>query len=218
MTIKVITVQEDILRANEEIAKQNEALLKDKKVFMINIMASPGAGKTSILLKTIEGMREKTRIGVIEGDVASTVDSEKISQQSIPVLQINTQGGCHLDANMLEHALSGMPLDEIDLLFIENVGNLICPVGFALGEKKKVMIASTPEGHDKPYKYPAMFAEVDVVLVNKVDLAPMLDFDMDEFISAIKGLNPDVEIFQVSARTGEGMEQWYAWLDNQLSA
>ena len=148
--------------------------------------------------------------------MASSVDAEKIGEKSVPVIQINTAGGCHLEANQIELALKNLPVDELDLVFVENVGNLICPAGFALGEQKKVMILSTPEGHDKPYKYPSMFCEVDVVLVNKMDLAPLLDFDMEEFIGAVKGLNPDVEIIQVSAKTGDGLDRWYAWLGEQL--
>lgn len=217
MAIKVLTIQEDVLGANEEKARLNEKFLNGKGILMVNIMASPGAGKTSLLLKTIDAMRNRAKIGVIEGDIASTIDSEKIAGRSIPVIQINTAGGCHLDARMIEQAFSNMPLDDIDLLFIENVGNLICPAEFDLGEQKKAMILSLPEGHDKPYKYPLMFTEVDIVLVNKIDLAPFLDFNMEEFISAVKGLNPDVLIYQVSTKTGEGLESWYTWLEKELN-
>ncbi|UCD08548.1 MAG: hydrogenase nickel incorporation protein HypB [Dehalococcoidales bacterium] len=216
MAVKVLTIKEDILVANDVRAKENNDLLEKKNILMINIMSSPGAGKTTLLLKTIEDMKEKTRIGVIEGDVASSVDADKINEQSIPVVQINTAGGCHLDANQVSQGLNNLPLDDIDLLFIENVGNLICTAEFALGEQKKVMILSLPEGHDKPYKYPIMFTEVDVVLVSKNDLAPLLDFNMDEFVSTVKGLNEKTEIFPISAKTGEGIEAWYSWLINQL--
>jgi len=218
MAIKVLTIQEDILGANDEKAKENEDFLNKSGILMVNIMSSPGAGKTSLILHTIENLKDKARIGVIEGDVASTIDAEKVSEQSIPVLQINTAGGCHLDAYMIEKALKNMPLDDINLLIIENVGNLICPAEFALGEQIKVMLLSLPEGHDKPLKYPLMFTEADVVLINKVDLAPLLDFDTDSFIKAVKGLNPDVKIFQVSCKTGEGMEGWYSWLENQIKS
>ena len=216
MAIKILSVHEDILSANDTKAKENLEFLTLKGILMINIMASPGSGKTSILLNTIDGLAGKANIGVIEGDVASSVDAEKISEKSVPVVQINTAGGCHLEANQVELALKNLPVDELDLIFIENVGNLICPAGFALGEQKRVMILSTPEGHDKPYKYPNMFLDVDVVLVNKIDLSPLLDFDMEEFISAVKGLNPDVEILQVSAKTGDGMDKWHDWLEKQL--
>ncbi len=216
MAIKVLTIKEDILVANDVMAKENCDLLDKNNVLMVNIMSSPGAGKTTLLLKTIEDMKDKARIGVIEGDVASSVDAEKINEQSIPVVQINTAGGCHLDANQVKQGLENLPLNEIDLLFVENVGNLICTAEFNLGEQKKVMILSLPEGHDKPYKYPIMFTEVDVVLVSKIDLAPLLDFDMDEFTGAVKGLNEKAEIIPVSAKTGEGMDAWYSWLEQQL--
>ena len=216
MAVKVLTIKEDILVANDIKAKENNDLLEKKNILMINIMSSPGAGKTTLLLKTIANMKNKTRIGVIEGDVASSVDADKINEQSIPVVQINTAGGCHLDANQVSQGMNNLPLDEIDLLFIENVGNLICTAEFNLGEQKKVMILSLPEGHDKPYKYPIMFTEVDVVLVSKNDLAPLLDFDMEEFVSAVKGLNEKTEIFPISAKTGEGMDAWYSWLEKQL--
>jgi hydrogenase nickel incorporation protein HypB len=218
MAIKVLTIQEDILGANDEKAKENGVFLDKKGILMVNIMSSPGAGKTSLLLKTVENLKSKTRIGVIEGDVASTIDAEKVSEQEVPVLQINTAGGCHLDANMIEQALKNMPLDDIDLLLIENVGNLICPAEFALGEQRKAMLLSLPEGDDKPYKYPLMFTEADVVLVNKIDLAPLLEFDMDSFMKAVKGLNSKVRIFQISCKTGKGMDEWYSWLEGELKS
>jgi hydrogenase nickel incorporation protein HypB len=216
MAIKVLTIQEDILEANDEKAKANTELLNSKNVLMVNIMSSPGAGKTTLLLKTIDDMKDKVKIAVIEGDVASTVDADKINEKSVPVIQINTEGGCHLDANQIKHGLDNLPLDEIELLLVENVGNLICTAEFTLGEQKSVMILSMPEGHDKPYKYPLMFTEVDAVLVSKTDLAPLMDFDMEEFASAVKGLNPNAEIIPVSAKTGEGMEAWYKWLEKQM--
>ena len=216
MAVKVLTIKEDILVANDVKAKENYDLLEKKNILMINIMSSPGAGKTTMLLKTIENMKDKTRIGVIEGDIASSVDADKINEESIPVVQINTAGGCHLDANQVNQGMNNLPLEEIDLLFIENVGNLICTAEFNLGEQKKVMILSLPEGHDKPYKYPIMFTEVDVVLVSKTDLASLLDFDMDEFVTAVKGLNQKTEIFPISAKTGEGMDNWYDWLKTQV--
>jgi hydrogenase nickel incorporation protein HypB len=216
MAVKVLTIKEDILVANDVRAKENNDLLEKRNILMINIMSSPGAGKTTMLLKTIDDMTDKARIGVIEGDVASSVDADKINERSIPLVQINTAGGCHLDANQVNQGLNNLPLDDIDLLFVENVGNLICTAEFNLGEQKKVMILSLPEGHDKPYKYPIMFTEVDVVLVSKNDLAPLLDFDMDEFVNAVKGLNEKTEIYPISAKTGEGMDSWYLWLEKQL--
>jgi len=216
MTVKVITVGEKILGANEEKAKVNKKRLDKFGILTINIMSSPGAGKTSLILSTIKHLREKTRIAVIEGDVASSIDAEKVNALGIPVVQINTAGGCHLDANMVESGLNSLPLEDTDLLFIENVGNLICPNNYALGEDIKLMIASLPEGDDKPYKYPAMFADTDVVLLNKTDLEPYLDFNIDAFKKVVTGLNPDVIIFPVSCKTGAGLEVWFSWLESAL--
>ena len=218
MTIKVITVGEDILTANEERAQSNRSRLGKHNILAINIMSSPGAGKTSLILRTINHLRSKARVAVIEGDVASSVDAEKVQEQGVAVIQINTAGGCHLDANMIESALNNLPLEDADLLLIENVGNLICPVGFALGEHRRIMISSLPEGDDKPYKYPAMFADTDVVLLNKIDLQPHLDFNIDVFQKTVTGLNPKVRIFPVSCRTGEGLESWFTWLEAEIQA
>jgi hydrogenase nickel incorporation protein HypB len=214
MAVKVIKVGEDILGANEEKAKANKRRLDSHGILTINIMSSPGAGKTSLILNTINSMKEKVRIAVIEGDVASSVDAEKINEMGIPVVQINTAGGCHLDANMVGSALNGLPLEAADLLLIENVGNLICPNAFVLGEDRRIMIASLPEGDDKPLKYPAMFADSDVVLLNKIDLQPYLDFNTEVFKKMVTGLNPDVVIFPISCKTGEGMAAWFAWLES----
>ena len=216
MAIKVIKVGEDILGANEEKARMNKRLLEKNGIFTINIMSSPGAGKTSLILSTINRLKDQIKMAVIEGDVASSVDAEKVSQLGIPVVQINTAGGCHLDANMVENALNSLPLESTDLLFIENVGNLICPNAFVLGEDRRVMISSLPEGDDKPHKYPAMFADSDVVLLNKTDLQPYLDFNAEAFQKTVTGLNPDVIIFPVSCKTGDGMEAWFGWLESEV--
>jgi hydrogenase nickel incorporation protein HypB len=216
MEVKVITIKESILGANDERAAVNRKRLDSHGILTINIMSSPGAGKTSLILQTIKRLGPRTRVAVIEGDVASSIDAEKVHQQGAPVVQINTAGGCHLEAGMVEKALDNLPLDKIDLLFIENVGNLICPAEFALGEHKKVMLLSTPEGSDKPYKYPTMFSGADVVLVSKVDILPYLDFDVNAFNKAVTGLNPDVKIFNISARTGEGLKGWISWLQNEI--
>jgi hydrogenase nickel incorporation protein HypB len=218
MTVKVITVGEDILSANEEQSRQNKNLLSAHKVTTVNIMSSPGAGKTSIIMSTINRLKAALKMAVIEGDVASSVDAEKINDMGIPVVQINTGGGCHLDANMVEGALINLPLQDTDLLFIENVGNLICPNGFTLGEDRRVLISSMPEGDDKPLKYPAMFADSDVVVLNKIDLQPHLDFDTEAFKKTITGLNPDVILFPLSCKTGEGMEAWFSWLESEVKA
>jgi len=213
MEVKVL---QDILSANDGIARRNQSRLDKHGILTINVMSSPGAGKTSLILQTINNLKEKARIAVIEGDVASTVDADKVHKQGVEVVQINTAGGCHLDANMTENALNNLPLGDIDLLLIENVGNLICPAEFALGEHKKVMLLSLPEGDDKVYKYPLMFAEADVVLINKIDLLPFVDFNLTAFHKAVSGLNPKVKIFRVSCKTGEGLEAWFSWLEDEM--
>ena len=213
MKVKVI---QNILSANDQIAERNRSLLDKNRVLAVNLMSSPGAGKTSLIIQTINRLKGKIGIGVIEGDIASTLDADRIKSEGVEVIQINTGGECHLDANMLSNALASLPLGGFDLLLIENVGNLICPAEFSLGEHKKAMILSLPEGDDKPYKYPLMFTEADVVLINKVDLLPLLDFKIDSFSQVVKGLNPDVEIFQISCKTGEGIEDWVSWLSGQV--
>ena len=207
-----IRVLKDILSANEQIAQRNRQLLDSNNVFAVNLMASPGAGKTSLILETIKQLAGKARLGVIEGDISSSIDAETIGREGVPAVQINTGGECHLEAGMTRNALDNLPLKDIDILIIENVGNLICPVDFNLGEHKKVLIASVPEGDDKPFKYPAMFHEADAVVINKTDLLPYVKFDMDTFVKTIKELNGKAEIFQVSCTTGQGIEQWAAWL------
>jgi len=213
MEIKVL---KDILGANEQIARQNRQLLDKNGVFAMNLMSSPGAGKTSLILETIKQLKGETGIGVIEGDVSSSVDAEIIGKEGVPVIQINTGGECHLDANMTQRALDSMRLQDIDLLIIENVGNLICTAEFAIGAHKNVVIASTPEGHDKPLKYPLIFTVADVVLINKIDLLPHLQFDTMAYKKAVKNLNDRAEIFEVSCTTGHGIDRWLAWLQNQL--
>ncbi len=214
MKIKVL---KDILSANEQLAERNRQLLDSKGVFAVNLMSSPGAGKTSLILETIRRLKGKTRIGVIEGDVSSSLDAETVGKESVPVIQINTGGECHLDANMAYSALSNLPLQDIELLFIENVGNLICPAEFALGEHKKVLVSSVPEGDDKPFKYPLMFHKADVVLINKIDLLPYLKFDTQAFSRVIRGINERVEILPISCTTGQGIQEWVSWLLNQMS-
>ena len=213
MEIKVL---QDILSANDAIARKNQSRLNKHGILTINVMSSPGAGKTSLIMQTISQLREKVRIAVIEGDVASTIDADKVIKQGAAVVQINTGGGCHLDANMTENALNNLPLDEIDVLLIENVGDLICPAGFALGEHRRVILLSLPEGDDKAYKYPSMFTQADVVLINKIDLLPFLEFDIASFTNAVSGLNPEVKILQVSCKTGQGLEDWFSWLQEQI--
>jgi hydrogenase nickel incorporation protein HypB len=214
MEVKVL---KNILGANEQLAEKNRLLLEQNGVFALNVMSSPGAGKTSLILETIRRLKGTTRIGVIEGDISSSVDAEAVSKEGVPVIQINTGGGCHLDANMISNALSSLPLADIDLLFIENVGNLICPAGFALGEHRKVILSSIPEGDDKPLKYPVMFHEADIVVLNKTDLLPYVKFDQDAFSRALKGINERLKIIPVSCTTGQGLSEWTSWLEKQMS-
>jgi hydrogenase nickel incorporation protein HypB len=208
--VKVIT---QILNANDQIAEENQRLLKDHRILAVNLMASPGAGKTSLILQTERALSGRVRIGVVEGDVASRMDADKVASQHIPVIQINTGGECHLDAATVQKALKTLPLSEIDLLFIENVGNLICPVEFQLGEELRVVVASVPEGDDKPYKYPGIFTAVNVVVLNKMDLAPYVDFSFDTIRKGIASMNRRARFFQVSCRTGEGIAAWADWLE-----
>lgn len=217
MTARILTIKENILGANSEKAEINRKLLDRRHIRMINIMSSPGSGKTSLILRTIDRLRDKFRIAVIEGDIASSIDADKITHQSIPAIQINTGGGCHLDAQMIRKALDALDLDRIDLIFIENVGNLVCPADFDLGAHKNVVILSIPEGDDKPHKYPIMFVEADVVLVNKMDVLPYFDFNLDTFPEIISGLNPSARILPVSAKTGEGMDGWVSWIEETLA-
>jgi hydrogenase nickel incorporation protein HypB len=212
MEIKVL---KDILSANDRIAQENRKLLDKKGIFAINVMASPGAGKTSVILRTISGLKKKVRIGVIEGDVSSRIDADRIAKENVPVLQINTGGECHLDANMVQRALKEMPLDDIDILLIENIGNLICTAEFKIGTHKNLVIASVPEGHDKPLKYPLMFTVADVILVNKMDLLPYSNFDVNAYKKAVKGLNDKVEVMEISCVTGQGIKQWLGWVKSQ---
>lgn len=216
--MKKIEVIKNILEANETIANRNQQLLDKHKVFAINIMSAPGAGKTSLILQTMTMLKDKLNIGVIEGDVASTVDAEKVQSEAKAVVQINTRNmpeSCSLMAVMIESALNDMPLDNIDLMLIENVGNLICPSEFALGEHKRVVISSLPEGDDKPIKYPLIFIDADAVIINKMDLLPHVDFDIAAFRRSIEGLNPKAEIFQLSCKTSEGIEKWCSWVLEQ---
>jgi hydrogenase nickel incorporation protein HypB len=213
MEIKVL---KDILSANDRIAQENRKLLDKKGIFAINVMASPGAGKTSVILRTISGLKSKVRIGVIEGDVSSRIDADRIAKENVPVLQINTGGECHLDANMVQRALKEMPLDDIDILLIENIGNLICTAEFKIGTHKNLVIASVPEGDDKPLKYPLMFTVADVILVNKIDLLPYSNFDVNAYRKAVRGLNDKVEVIEVSCATGQGIKQWTEWVKGQL--
>jgi len=219
--MKKIEIIENILEANETIASRNQQLLDKHRVFAINIMSAPGAGKTSLILQTLTRLKGKLNIAIIEGDVASTVDAEKVQNEAKAVVQINTGNmpeSCSLIAAMIESALKNMPLGDIDLLLIENIGNLICPSEFTLGEHKRVVISSLPEGDDKPTKYPLIFIDADAVIINKVDLSPHVDFDIAAFRRSVAGLNPKAEVFEISCKTGEGIERWYTWILEQVKA
>ena len=214
-----VPIVEKILNANDQMAALNRTLLDQHKIFSINVMASPGAGKTSFILQTIQALASRFRTGVVEGDTAPvTIDADKITAAGMPAVQINTGGDCHLDAVMLKDGLQQMPLDEIDLLIVENVGNLICPAAFALGTHINILIASIPEGDDKPYKYPAIYRGVDVLIINKIDLLPYLRFNMDYFRQGVEMLNPGLVTFPVSCTTGEGIPAWIDWLQAHIKA
>lgn len=209
-----IPVVEKILDANDQVAQQNRSLFDHHHTFAINVMASPGAGKTTFILKTLEGLSSKYRMAVIEGDTAPvTIDADKVSAMGLPVVQINTGGDCHLDAVMLHAGLQSLSLRDVDIVLIENVGNLICPAAFKLGSHLNLLVASIPEGDDKPYKYPNMYRGLDVLIINKMDLMPYVDFNMAYFQQGVEILNPGLRTFPVSAKTGEGMQAWYHWLD-----
>ena len=213
--MRKIEVIQNILEANESIATQNKRLLDKHKVFAINIMSSPGAGKTGLILQTIAKLKNRLRIAVVEGDVASTLDAERVKNEAVAVVQITTRNmseNCTLIANMISHALQGLPLEDMDLLLIENVGNLICPAEFILGEHKRVVISSLPEGDDKPIKYPMIFASADAVVINKIDLLDYVDFNILSFRKTITNLNLKVKFFEVSCKTGRGIDGWCSWL------
>ena len=211
-----IPVVEKILSANDRMAERNQNTLDQADVFAINIMASPGAGKTSVILKTLETLQGRLRLGVVEGDLASSIDAEKAAAAGLPAVQINTGGECHLDAAMLSDALPALPLSEIDRLLVENVGNLVCPANFQIGTHLNVLIASIPEGDDKPYKYPGMYRDVQALIINKIDLLPYVPFNMEYFRRGVEVLNPGLVTFAVSAKTGEGMAAWTDWLVERI--
>ncbi len=213
-----ISVRRRILSANDEVAAENRDAFQEHHILAVNIMASPGAGKTSVILSTAQRLPQGVRPAVIEGDLASRIDTEKVLAAGIPAVQINTGGNCHLDAPMIRSALPNLPLAEVDVLFIENVGNLVCPAEFDLGAALAVVVASVPEGHDKPYKYPGMFAAGDAVLLNKADLAAYFDFDLEYFRRGVSMTNPDAPVFLVSCRTGEGLDEWVSWLTGRENA
>ncbi len=217
MTTRVPVV-ERILSANDQLAASNRVRLDATGVFAVNLMASPGAGKTSLIVRTVEALRQQFRIGVVDGDLASTLDADRVAALGVPTVQINTGGECHLDAAMFQAALPQLPLDSLDLLIVENVGNLVCPAAFKLGVHRDVLIASVPEGDDKPYKYPPMYRGVDALVLNKVDVLEAFDFNVDYFRRGVEALNPGLAFFPLSCKTGEGLEAWLDWLRREIIA
>ncbi|HOQ68409.1 MAG TPA: hydrogenase nickel incorporation protein HypB [Anaerolineaceae bacterium] len=212
-----VPVVEKIFSANDRMARLNHDRLQKDQVFSVNLMASPGAGKTSFILQTIKRLKGVLRVGVIEGDTAPvTIDADKIIQAGMPAVQINTGGDCHLDASMVSDGLDQLPLNELDLLIIENVGNLICPAAWDLGTDVKLLVASVPEGDDKPYKYPNIYRGLDVLVINKTDLLQYIDFNMDYFRQGVELLNPGLVTFPVSCKTGEGIDAWIDWLTGKV--
>lgn len=212
MEIKVL---ENVLKVNEELAKRNRDFFKEKNIYSLNIMSSPGSGKTSLILETLKRIKKDIKTAVIVGDYTGKIDAKRIGKLKIPTLQIET-ASCHLDANMLSQALKNMDLEKINLLFIENVGNLICPAEYKLGVNKNIVILSTPEGSDKPLKYPLMFSISDVLIINKIDILESVDFDIEKVKSTALKLNPEIKIFSLSCKTGEGIDNWTIWLKSQI--
>ena len=213
---KVLEVKQSIFSANDKEADELRLSLKGKGVFLLNLMSSPGSGKTTTLSRTIENLKEELRVGIMEADIDSEVDAKTISDLGVKAIQLHTGGMCHLDAEMTRQGLEGLGIDDLDLAVLENVGNLVCPAEFDTGASKSAMILSVPEGHDKPLKYPLMFSICDVVLVNKIDVLPYFDFDMDKCREYVKMRNPNAKLIPICARTGEGMDEWYDWLRNEV--
>lgn len=211
-----VSVVEGILSANDRLAAENRQRLDDAGVFALNFMASPGAGKTSLIERTVESLSGQLRLAVIDGDIATSLDADRAAAAGALAVQINTGGECHLDAVMLHQALTQINLEEVDLLIVENVGNLVCPASFKLGTHKSILIASIPEGDDKPHKYPGMYRGVDGLVINKMDLLPYIPFRMEFFRQGVEVLNPGVITFPLSCRTGEGLDRWIGWIIQQV--
>ena len=214
--IRIIEIKESIFADNDKEADRIRERLKKEKTFLLNVMSSPGSGKTCTLLRTIDALKEELRIGVMEADIDSSVDAETIAKTGVKSIQLHTGGMCHLDAGMTEQGLNELGTEDLDLAILENVGNLVCPAEFDTGAVKNVMILSVPEGHDKPLKYPLIFTVCDALIINKIDVLPYFDFDMDKVIEYAHMRNPKLEIFPISAKTGEGIEAWTAWLKKQV--
>ena len=214
--MSVITIERKVLEKNDAIAEKNRELFKKNKVFTANLVSSPGSGKTSIVEKTLEHFKDRLKISVVEGDVQTNLDAQRVSKYGVPVVQIVTNGSCHLEAKLVQDALQNLKLKDTDVLFIENVGNLVCPAAYDLGEDMKVVIASTTEGDDKPLKYPRMFINASVLLINKIDLIPYINCNIDELKKNGLQINPKLEIFELSCTTGEGINEWCKWIESKI--
>lgn len=214
----LIRIEKDILAKNDRYARENRARLSSAGVTAVNLVSSPGSGKTTLLVKTVEALKARLPVAVIEGDQQTSIDAERIRATGVPAVQINTGRGCHLDAHMVGHAMDSLPLERGSLLFIENVGNLVCPAGFDLGEEEKIVILSVTEGDDKPLKYPDAFAAAQTMVLSKIDLIPHVDFDPDRCVEHARAINPDLKVLSVSSRTGDGMEDWLEWLVSRSRA
>ena len=215
--MSVITIERKILAKNDELANQNRKYLKDKNIFVINIVSSPGSGKTSILERTIETLKDKINIAVIEGDLQTDLDAQRVERYNVPVVQIVTNGACHLEAQLVKNAIDKLNLDNVKFLVIENVGNLVCPAGYDLGEDFKVVILSTTEGDDKPLKYPKMFINASVLIINKIDLLPYVNCKIETLRKNALIINPNLKIFETSCTTKEGISQWCEWIMENVS-
>ncbi len=212
-----IRVMRKVLASNDALAASQLEQLDRNSVFGVNIMSGPGAGKTSLVERTIEALGSKYRVYVIEGDIQGSLDAERVAALGVPVTQINTQGACHLDGLMMSSVFPGIDFSQVDLLLIENVGNLVCPAEFTLPVHCNVTIISTPEGSDKPVKYPLMFTKSDIIVINKIDLLPHVDFDAEELSRAVRKLKPDIPVIRMSTKTGEGVDGWISWLEEKLT-
>ena len=216
MSVQHVKIVKNLLAGNDQVAARNRARFNEAGVLAVNLIAGPGAGKTSLIIKTLMTLRDRARVGVIEGDIAGSIDTEKVLAAGVSdAVQINTGGNCHLEAGMVQQALDDLDLGQLDIVFIENVGNLVCPTHWALGEQLKLCLLSTAEGHDKPIKYPEIFAVSDVIVLNKIDLIDLVDFERAFFYESVRALNPNAPIFEVSCRTGVGLTAWTDWLLSQ---
>ena len=214
--MSIVTVERKILAKNDDVAAENRQIFKNHTLFTINLLSSPGSGKTSLLEKTIDKLKNSIKIAVVEGDVQTDNDAQRIAKYNVPVVQIVTNGGCHLEAKLVQNALDNFDLSTLDLLVIENVGNLVCPANYDLGEAKKIVMVSTTEGDDKPSKYPAMFRVSDVMIINKIDLLDYVDFDMSKVREHALTINPELYIIELSCKTGEGLDAWTDWIKNNI--